>query len=371
MSKRQAVLNEDERGFAAIVIALVLVIVLSLITVGFAQLMRREQRSALDKQLSSQAYYAAESGVNDAQKAVNAGYNKAKTKCESSGSADATDGSVDTNLPGSTFIYNPSPNPATSSIATSTSSSYTCLLLDPTPLTLEYSPVSTDRSKPIIITGVNATNPSAYATIGKIVISWQDTDSSRTNFASVPAAPSNNRPFKTATAWTDTGVLRIGLTPLSSGNIKRDTLIDNTATAFLYPNNTGASTPSYSYGSFIGNNAGAILDGNCRSTYTPRYCNVAITGLNQFNYLLDLRSIYAPTTVTISAYDLSGTQLRILNAQTTVDSTGKASDILRRIQVRIPSKNDYPIPDYSLQTMSNICKQLKLTPTDNTGNNCN
>ena len=60
----------DQRGFAAIVVALVLILVLSLLTIGFAELMRHEQRSALDKQLSSQAYYAAESGVNDAVSAA-------------------------------------------------------------------------------------------------------------------------------------------------------------------------------------------------------------------------------------------------------------------------------------------------------------
>ncbi len=73
--------TSKQDGFASIVIAIIMVIVLSLITVGFAQLMRTEQRSALDKQLSSQAYYAAETGVNDAAKALNAGYAGVKTNC--------------------------------------------------------------------------------------------------------------------------------------------------------------------------------------------------------------------------------------------------------------------------------------------------
>src|SRR4051794_12557602 len=54
-----------EDGFASIVIALVMITVLALITVSFAQLARREQQSALSKQLASQANYAVESGIND------------------------------------------------------------------------------------------------------------------------------------------------------------------------------------------------------------------------------------------------------------------------------------------------------------------
>src|ERR1039458_10050844 len=81
MQARLTKIKDDQSGFASIVIASVIILVLSLITVGFAQLMQREQRSALDRQLSSQAYYAAESGINDAVSAINSGFNVAKSTC--------------------------------------------------------------------------------------------------------------------------------------------------------------------------------------------------------------------------------------------------------------------------------------------------
>src|SRR5580658_8830161 len=65
MHKRNKIAT-DEKGFASIVIALILIIVLALLTVAFAQLARREQADALDKQLAVQANYAAETGINDA-----------------------------------------------------------------------------------------------------------------------------------------------------------------------------------------------------------------------------------------------------------------------------------------------------------------
>src|SRR5665213_2637815 len=65
-SKRKPNLHRNQQGFASIVIALILIIVLALLTVGFAQLARREQQTALDKQKAVQANYAAESGINAA-----------------------------------------------------------------------------------------------------------------------------------------------------------------------------------------------------------------------------------------------------------------------------------------------------------------
>src|SRR4051794_35527663 len=54
----------DQKGFASIVVALVMIVVFGLLTIGFTQLARHEQQNSLSKQLANQAYYAAESGIN-------------------------------------------------------------------------------------------------------------------------------------------------------------------------------------------------------------------------------------------------------------------------------------------------------------------
>lgn len=53
-----------QKGIASIVITTTISIVVTLIIVGFAAIARREQRQALDAQLSSQAFYAAEAKLN-------------------------------------------------------------------------------------------------------------------------------------------------------------------------------------------------------------------------------------------------------------------------------------------------------------------
>jgi Tfp pilus assembly protein PilX len=63
-------IRHAEQGLVSIVVTMIFLIVLSLIVVGFAQVARREQRESLDRQLSSQAFYAAESGINIAKSAI-------------------------------------------------------------------------------------------------------------------------------------------------------------------------------------------------------------------------------------------------------------------------------------------------------------
>ena len=57
-------IKQNQSGASAIMFAMVFIIVISLISLGFATLARRDQRATLDKNLSSEAQLVAESGVN-------------------------------------------------------------------------------------------------------------------------------------------------------------------------------------------------------------------------------------------------------------------------------------------------------------------
>jgi hypothetical protein len=368
----------EEKGFASLVIAIVLVIILSLITVGFAELMRKEQKSALDKHLSQQAYYAAESGVNDAAKAINAGFSASKSECPA---YDVTNTSAtaphisDISDPYSATATTSSKNAATTYLAKSNVGpgvDYTCLLIDPLPKTLEFSGIDIEEAKTVELTGINPAN-NAPASITDLVISWQD------NTGGTTFRNDSSHNFTPVSGWgSATSALRIALTPLFSP-INRKDLSDSTFTAVLYPNSKSpaesslADYPQASIDAGTGGNGsqtGQILDGDCNTSSTPKYCNVKITNLNQFNYLLDLRSLpYGKSRVTISAYN--GTmQLKIKNAQTTVDATGRVQDVLRRVQVRIPSKNNYSHSDFGIESTTGICKLLQLTPDGDSGPGC-
>ncbi|HYH36393.1 MAG TPA: pilus assembly PilX N-terminal domain-containing protein [Candidatus Saccharimonadales bacterium] len=334
MKKNQIAVPANENGFASLVIAIVLVLVLSLITVGFAELMRREERSALDKQLSSQAYYAAESGVNAATKAINDGFTGGKSNC-------APDSTVP-DLANNTVKFTDGRNP--------TGATYPCLLINPAPPNLHYDPITTVLSRTAQFTAIDSTD--APAAVTSIKISWQDSGSNK-NFVS------NCNSFKTTSNWPHIGMVRMQLIPITSGSLDRASLTNSAFNAFLCPNSgTLASVGNYGTSISAANN-GIILNGNCRVAASPN-CSVTITGLppNQATFFLNLRSLYSSTAVTVSAYN-GATPLRIKGAQTLVDSTGKAQDVLRRIQVRVASNNGYAIPD---GVHADICKQFDLDP---------
>lgn len=150
--KRHQPIQQDEQGFAAIIVAVILLLVLSLITVGFAAQMRKEQRAALDNQLSTQAYYAAESGINDAVQALGSGViTTAKQTCP------------------------PDPQLPSNTVNAAENVSYSCLLIDPAPLSLEYGSIDISQSKVLQITGIDPTDPTETVTrpITRLHISWQ------------------------------------------------------------------------------------------------------------------------------------------------------------------------------------------------------
>jgi len=334
----------DEQGFASIVIAIVLVLVLSLITVGFAQLMRNEERSALDKQLSSQAYYAAESGVNAATKAINSGYTGSKTDCAPDSSVpDLADNTIKYTVAGSDR------NP--------TNASYPCLLINPAPPNLHYNPIATTLSRTVQFTAIDSDDQPAA--VSRIKISWQDSGDNETFIPNCDNLRTSDQSVNPS-YWTYIGMLRVMLVPLVNGSLDRDTLTNSAMTAFLCPN-SGSLTNSVAYSSSIGaQNSGPMVYGNCRAVNEPN-CSVNITNLppNQATFFLNMRSLYSPTSVTVTAYNSAGTTLRLKDAQTLIDSTGKAQDVLRRIQVRVASKSGFNIPD---GTHGDICKAFDLDP---------
>ncbi|MDB5184304.1 MAG: hypothetical protein JWN38_112 [Candidatus Saccharibacteria bacterium] len=338
----------SEAGFAALVIAIVMVTVLSLLTIGFATLMRREQRAALDKQLANAAFYAAESGINDGVAAIRHNYVANKTTC----GPDHTNSYLNNNV-----IDNSSSNPVI----------YSCLLIDQAPSDIRYSSVGSDDSdsKVASITGADPVTR-APVPISKLTISWMAENETQ-NFA--PTSWFNSGKFPTAANWkgTDgglyTGVVRAELTPLPTSGLSRDTMAAKMFAAYFYPA-AGTGIGSDDYNNSAGTNAGKIYNGNCTNAKAPYYCSYSITGLTESSYLLRLNSLYNNSSVKIEAYGVSGAQLRIIGAQTMVDSTGNARGVLKRLQVRVPNQKTVLYPQYGLETLSGICKKLTVTPTE-------
>ncbi|HSX46911.1 MAG TPA: hypothetical protein VLF87_02910 [Patescibacteria group bacterium] len=316
----------DQNGMAAIIIALFLIIIVALIVIGFVALTNRQQRQALDRELNTAAYYAAESGVNDAVRILkNPAY------------ANNLGGLKKTNCDNSSPPYNTDLHPNLDSI-----SSYTCVLVTTAVPDIQFNPVSTTDSSVFTLQKENG-NP-----VNKIRIEWTDPsgagDISSCQPSDFPPAP---------TAGCNLGFLRVDLVP-TSGPVDRDSLINNTATYFLHPKLGGASTPSYSPGF---GSQGEIDQASCSNG--PADCVIVIDNLLATSYQVRIKSIYNATNVKICA-GVCG--INLVGAQAMVDATGKANDVLRRIQVRVPLSSNSAdiIPEFAIQSGDTLCKRLAV-----------
>lgn len=323
-------LRSAEQGMVAIMTTMVLIIVISLIVLGFAQLSRRNQREALDRQLSTQAFYAAETGVNDARKRIDDALASGasipeKDTCTGSGPAG--------------FYASLNPD-----IDSDKNVRYTCLLVDPAPSMLRYSDIGTNSTVvPLISSSGDA--------ISRVALSWQ---------AKVDGDPLTGCPVKTDQVFSPTGnwqcgygVLRFDLVP-TAGNKNIASLQNETMTTFAVPFASGGATRvSYAAG-------GASSNVRTGVRCTGDRCSLEVTGLNQNNYHMRISSLYRNVALQITAYNESGSALGLKDVQAVIDVTGKAQDVLRRIQVHVPLRGSSRnlLADYALQTTDSVCKRF-------------
>lgn len=347
----------DERGMAAILITMVMMTVITLVVIGFAVVSRREGRQALDRQLSMQAFYAAESGVNDARKYINSAMTSGTSFQRTACNAGAIGGNP--NLSGDGNVQ------------------YTCVLIDGQPTVLTGSGISDNNAWTVPLESVAA--PVYFE------VSWN------------PSSPSSGQPgtaghcsteavtattLNTVTARTcKYPLLRVDLvdtTSLNLGSSSDEYMLNNRlSTYFLQPKPTSttarAGTPTtiqtvpFSPSGSFDATPVVQLVGSCNGSVYEA-CKVRITGPLTTKMALRVTSLYGPSTVSVTSRGVTGTDQRFLNAQAVVDVTGRAADVLRRIQVRLPISpmGSAFAPNYAIQGSGSICKRYDTH--DNGGN---
>lgn len=355
--------RQNDQGFVAIITAVVVCIILSVITMTFVVITLRESRQALDKQLSSQAFYAAESGLNYAIR-----QQLTSNQCASPGYAFLDAGSTK-------------------------QTKYTCILTDDTPTQVVYDKISLDNPTVFFIS--NKDNTASPLILDSIDINWGN--SSQLGKGQ-PAGQPDAKFYPTSTWGGAIGVLEVSIYPIDDP-IDSTKLKTNGRTFYLYPEEDGGGTSA----SFNDIDA-KILKGKCsdviQNANGGRRCNgVHITGFacafgvascpgepsqsppvpasDKTGYIIRLRSIYNPVSLQITGAGVDPTSKKcssglcifhLVGGQKTVDVTGKAGDVLRRIQVRVPTHPSFEWPVFGIETADNLCKQLEVWPGGATDN---
>ncbi len=320
---------------ASLMVTTIMILVISLIVLGFSQITRRNQRAALDRQLSSQALYAAESGVNAATAVIRSRVLAnlpipSKTDC----APDITK-YPDVKLSGEDVKV-------------------TCLLVEPNVPNMVYDEVSENVSSVIPITPVSAIN---YATI-----TWRPSNGASNTNAGCPdfgTPPPYSLPVRSN--WDcGHGILRLDMSALPAGT---DAVFAKTV--FLYPHAQGTTVDAGNATAISSSepDIGGLVAVRCSDTGSDPKCMVRINFTSPVSrYYMNARSIYKNSKLVVDGFDATGTT-QSFTGQVMVDVTAKAIDVLKRVQVRVPieEKRNSSVPAYGVETSESLCKRFSTS----------
>jgi hypothetical protein len=329
--KTKQKLVRNEQGLVSIIITILIILMLSLIVLAMSSNANRERRQSLDAQLSSQAFYAAESGINDAReylKQTNAA--PQQNDCADLG-----------RLPGGWT------GPTNGNLGDDVA--YTCVMFDATPDSLQLDKIpeiGEGESKKILVKAENS-DP-----LGDVTFSWKQSDGSE-GFTSCPAIGQHVNTADFSGRDCGAGFLSIGL--IDPTKTDRIALLGDYFLALLVPrNSTEPNTGTQNYTSSSGlNNQGSKLGGNCNGGSCTVTINIPKNGV-----VLHVRSIYSQNDLTLTRSGGS-----FVGGQAVVDVTGRAVDVLKRLQVRVPLETRFALPSAVIFSQGNICKLLEATPS--------
>jgi hypothetical protein len=323
---------------ASIVVVSMLVVILALISAGFARLMSRALSDTVNSQLGSAGFYVARSGISDAAAflAANPGFN--------AGSCDVLLG--DNTKP----LQSASQNISDSSGGTA---AYTCILIDNSPTRLIYQKIPAYESQ------VAKLDPES-GSLQSLTISWQSTDASNNQ--------TNCNLLYTQTEWSSRlcePLLRITLFRIAGDGDSLDNIENNTKTFFLIP---GGATNSVN---FNGTATGSVLSVSCPNPpgSNQYHCSVRVVGLGSGEYFYArLTPLYQQADIQVEGIVTGNDAAQFVGAQAVIDVTAKASSSVRRLAARVDtsspnnqvnvSPSDDAMPEFAIRSAGTLCKRL-------------
>lgn len=306
--------KQNQKGMSAILLAMFFIVVISLITLGFSTLARHDQRAALDKTLSNQASYAAESGINAAKSYLETQVNPL--------------GNTICNPPSSISGFNrPKLDPA---------AEVTCLTW-------------AEGTKSVTV-GLNKGTPV-----------W------------IPFESVNDSPIASVTVkWYNNNSVFSGCDSSSINSIGDDTF----PVLRVIASNTNMSSSNVNYlcppagGALSANGAsdgGIVFASSCAAT--TKTCTATIN--SPVNGLLALVQLNGnlKTTATLTGYTgLNGSGEEVtFEGIYTIDSTAKSQDVIKRVKATYSkgSTSTYKPGQFAVNSNGDLCKNFKVDGSSN------
>ena len=389
--KQQA--HYRERGAVSLFVVIFAMLLLTVVTVSFLRIVMTDLRQASDVDLSQSAFDSAQAGVEDAKRALLRYQAYCSTTTDADCSSLANQLSVDTCntalriggvVPGTTGEV-PVQSTSSSSASASFEQAYTCVTMR---LNTEdvVGSVGSGVSKFI---SLKAADPSSGAStdFNEVTLSWfsQQNLSSPTQPVSLQtrSAPS---PLLRQTDWPASRppILRVQLMQTGSSFTLSDfdsvnaSSQSNANTLFLYPTSNGATSAG-----FVGRDIRSSGPGDSPDAASPTdtplpirceptvasggyACSVRLSlpepvgGGSRQGYLR-ITPFYGATNFQVKLSN-SGTPLNFKAVQPSIDSTGRANDIFRRVETRVDLNADgSSLPDAAVDVSTEFCKDFAVS----------
>jgi Tfp pilus assembly protein PilX len=380
--------RNQQRGAVSLFVVVFAALLMTVVTVGFIQLMLKDQQQATANDLSQSAYDSAQAGVEDAKRlllidqscrnntaasTVNCGAIANALKPASGDTATSCDTLAKAGLVGETddeTIIQQS----TGDNASKLDQAYTCVKISTD--TADYKGVlDVNKSDVVPLAGVSDFDSVELSWFSKSDVSSAVTDQTigfpstgaEVNLPPVGDKWKANNPALMRTQFMQTG----SSFKISDFDNSQDGNKSNANTLFLYPSATGVSNKDFA------------LDGRRSPSNTPQQakCNQSFTdgeyactvtialpnpidgNTTQRNAFLRLSALYNGAHYSVKLKK-TGTDVKFSGVQPQVDSTGRANDMFRRVQARVELNGAFTYPEAAIDMQGDLCKNFTITDSE-------
>lgn len=366
--------NSRQSGAVSLFVVIFAALLMSVVTVGFIQLMLKDQQQATANDLSQSAYDSAQAGVEDAKRLLLAAQSCSTApgaNCpaiQSAISSQACDTLAKSGLigtPGTETLVQQSSGDTTLNQA------YTCVKI--TTQTSDYqNKLARDESN---IIPLKSTGP-----FDTITINWFSSSDLSPGASTVTFPTTGNvslPPVGSSWGVTVPPLLRAQLIQTGTGFTLGDfdaTTGDNksnNSTLFLYPSLAGSTTSDFTFDTRHATSvAMAPQPVKCVSTVGVAQlysCSVSIKlqapidgNVGQRGAFLRLSALYNAAHYTVQLSN-GPTPILFDGVQPVVDSTGRANNLFRRVNARVELKGEMPYPAAAVDLAGGLCKNFLVT----------
>lgn len=367
-------LKNNEQGFVSILSVIFFVLLMSVLTISFLRIMSDEQTQVVNDDLSKSALASAQSGVEDAKRALvycNQQSGAQRTACfQTLNNTDCPgifDTAQPTNLVTELGLNRINGGPDSGSIRVgdpANNQRYTCVVTS-----LQTPDVVGQASE-----GLGQLIPlRSTASFNQLTVRWQQLSVDGT--LAIPKVADGNKSYRYS-EWKDsvTNTRFVPMLRLQLVSFDKTQTIpqmqDSTVGLFLTPYFTGYTMNNPNHIPLSSISLGGIGDKRTEVWCTPSQdyqCGVTIdmpadAPNDNKEYYLYVGSVYGSPHYKLQLTN-SGTATQFDNIQPQIDSTGAAADVFRRVISRVSYNSDTFLTLNAIEAGQSLCKDFFVTDT--------